>query len=199
MSIVGFVQKYKMIIAITLIVIAIIISSLFYALRNRKPIQPKIVSITPFIKQEESNSSKTNKNIPQLRSNKYEIKSQYPNIPESLNVYYLKTNYSQSEIAEFASKFGLTEISVSKEDPRYYVLTELNNPEKRGYMLFDSLTGAFTYKSWGNLNISLEKDSSFPYSTALSFISAIGMNDGTILCTDKYELKETQQTNVTVQ
>ena len=123
---------------------------------------------------------------PQLSFEKYDLETELPQLPTQLNLYTLKTNYSDQEVKTFAAKFGLTNIQSTTND--FVLIKNLEDPDNYGYLLFNKKTGAFTFESFGN-HRPQTSPSSDPIVIAESFLNEKGLLDPTVSALATYQKK----------
>lgn len=119
----------------------------------------------------------------------YRLDTTVPVIPEHLNIYTFKTQFTETEIKNFGSKFGFNVIEKSKENGRYYVLSNLKDTDSRGYLVFDRDSGAFTVQSYGRLPLPTINPASYQQ-TAQLYVQQTLFHDTTILCNNSFERKD---------
>jgi hypothetical protein len=125
---------------------------------------------------------------PEMKFNAYKLETQLPSVPDKLTAYKLKNNYSLEEATQFASKFGLSNPTIS-DDKRYVTFANLTDQDKRGILNFDLATGRFIFDSYGNHKPAITLPNQSPLLTASLFITSLGF-DNTISCTDSYQKRD---------
>lgn len=134
---------------------------------------------------------------PSVSFSNYELKTGLPSVPSSLTLYTLKTTFRDDEISTFASsKFGLSEKQPTT-NPKEQIYSNMNDMYKRGYLIMNNETGAFTFTSYGIVKPDLSIKGESPLTTASSYLAYLFPKDTTLTCTNTYQKKETQTQNIT--
>lgn len=142
--------------------------------------------------------------LPQFQAERHVLAVKPPTVPSTVSTYGLKTNYTTEEVSAFGARLGLRNITTSKENPNFYVVFEMDDMNNRGYMEFNKQTGEFMYKSFGAvmpmppLNSPESASLNNPMAIGLGYVKQLGMDDGTVTCTNSYYVKGFENTMVTV-
>ncbi|MBI3443585.1 hypothetical protein HY008_02855 [Candidatus Woesebacteria bacterium] len=135
----------------------------------------------------------------------YENKSSLPTVPETVNGYTLKTNYTLAEVIAFGKKLGLTEVKTP--DDKFVILYNLTDMNNRGILTFNRETGGISFQSYGvhkakdswdggpaqrGLLPGVRKQVDVEGSTQ-RFLSNLGILDPTIVCPITYQKKGLEQ------
>lgn len=118
---------------------------------------------------------------PKLSFDSYINQAGLPALPPSVTSYSFKTHYSQEDIAALGSKFNLTQVQ-NLSDP-YVLLYNTDDPQARGYITFNKLTGAFSYISYGAVSFG----GTTPETIATAALVTLGFGDQNITCPITYK------------
>ncbi|MBI4038867.1 hypothetical protein HY384_02815 [Candidatus Daviesbacteria bacterium] len=137
----------------------------------------------PTTSQSQTNSkNQTVRNAPKVYFDTYLNKTSLPSIPPNLSTYQLKTAFSSTEVLQFAQKLGLNkQYSTSTV---YDIVYNIDDPQKKGYLLFNKNTGSFSFRSFGVVKASGNQN---PRNTALNFLQSLGISDPTLSCPITYQ------------
>lgn len=140
----------------------------------------------PTIAQPKPTPVASSRSAPSVFFGKYEDKSGgISTIPSTLKTYTLKTNFSLDEVLIFATKFGLTTYQPTIQPN--IILYNMKDKEKRGIMMFDKASGAFSFLSYGSLAPSVVTPAQKSTEMAQVFLQDIGLLDETLSCSITYK------------
>ncbi len=124
----------------------------------------------------------------------YSYNLPFPTIPSSLSTYTIKTNYTLSEVLTFSKKVGLSEYK-QDTDKKYVTLYNFSNPANMGIMTFNTLTGSFTFRSYGDHT--LPEIAGSTNQKVYIYLTTLGVADPSVSCPISYKRKGEPYTNVT--
>lgn len=121
---------------------------------------------------------------PQLNFENYQLTNTLPSLPEKITLYFLKTNYSDQEVKDFASQFGLFDVQPAGDN--WFTAKNLTNARNFGYLKFNQKTGAFSFYSFG-FHRPQTTPSNQPADLAQSFLKEKGLWDETLTFHASYQ------------
>lgn len=163
-----------------------------------------------------SSSSSQNKTFPapsvffEKYTNNSSTPTEYSKLVKNngINVYSFKSNFSDSEVAEFVKDLGLTGAKNSTSSADYVIAYNFSNTaydenpklaNDRGMLTFNKLTGSFDYQSFGVKTPKGYKSGQDAKLTAASFLSSFSINntklaDSSLVCDITYQRKDLPDT-----
>ncbi|MBI3443593.1 hypothetical protein HY008_02895 [Candidatus Woesebacteria bacterium] len=143
---------------------------------------------------------------PKVYFETYENRTPLPTVPETVNGYTLKTNYSLDEAKEFGKILGLTEVKTP--DDKFVILYNLTEMNNRGILTFNRETGGISFQSYGvhKAKVATHGLGAIPSTSnstqepilnnsrltkpyAEDFLNELGLWDATLSCPISYEKK----------
>lgn len=167
-----------------LLIVGILVIFLLKNKTNPKPTATIIPIPTSIQKQELS------KTAPVVTVKQYDNKSKSVVNTSALKTYTLKKNFTDIEVSDFGKKLGLLDIQKEKSQT---VLSNTKDKSSRGIMIFNTVTGFFTYQGYGEIK-PLSQISTEPSTQAVSFLKDLGLYDETISCGITYKRKTAPET-----
>lgn len=176
-------KEKKWIVAGGTLLLFLLILSLFII----KSQQPKLVPQPQQGKVPSSSQpSSETKFPPQVSFQSYDNKASLPTVPQTVNSYTLKANYSVEEAKELGKKLGMTEVKVP--DDRFVILYNMTDMNSRGILTFDRVTGGISFQSYGVIKTNSPNPEG-PQDTARRFLTSLNLLDPTISCPITYQRK----------
>ena len=124
--------------------------------------------------------------MPKVDVDEYVLKTTLPQVPESVNIYSLKTNYTDEEVETFASRLGFSPIdgqnAVLEKGSK---LTQIYDFKKQLYLGFNRKDGTFVFLS--EKGIPVDTITSNGNDIAQTFLTTIGINHECLRPVSGYE------------
>ncbi len=174
-------KKYLTILIILLVAIGIT-GSLYYFATSQK----QVVIENPQQKSKKPSSVKTQK-APSFTAQKY-LYNDTPPAVKNMNTYKLRPA-TKSDAVSLARKLNLNSTPI--ETGQTISFSDIENKNTRGALVFNTSSGAFAFKSYGEI----KTQGSSSVSRAVNLISALELTDNTTECEITY--KNVQNTNIT--
>jgi hypothetical protein len=117
--------------------------------------------------------------LPKVVASTYKVKTSIPPLPEKINLYSFKTNYSDADVLAFAARLGIKPVLTDRGD-KTLTLTDLDG----NVISFDKSTGTYAFAS--QLGAASQNRGNNPAQTAANFLKEIGASDSTVIYTATY-------------
>ncbi len=122
--------------------------------------------------------------IPKTIFENYTLKTTYPNIPTSIQTYYLKTNFSLADATQLGSIFNLSQTKTTKSSTVF--VYELKNQNNKGILVYNTKSGAYSFVSFGKHQLT-DFGGNNINEKVLNYLQQKGLADSTISCPITYE------------
>ncbi len=200
-------KKTAIVIVSVLLVLFIVIVSALYFLSS----SPKTPASVPAVPSRDTVNIQTDIRLtqapvpkptvvpmPRFNAEKHVLQTIPPVPPQTVSLYTFKNNYSQEEVRAFGQRLGLNTITPSKENSDFYLVSQMQDINTRGYMQFNRKTGEFLYKSFGAVVPDGTQTDANPIALGTNYVKKLGLDDGTVSCTNYYSVKGYENSMVTV-
>lgn len=193
------------IVSVLVVLFFIVVSALYFFSSNPKT--PASVPAAPARNTASSQGGDTTRSsVPQpqvvpapvFNAEKHVLQTTPPIPPQSITLYTFKNNYSLQEIQAFGQRLGLNTVAQSKENSDFYLVSQIQDMNTRGYMQFNKKTGEFIYKSFGAVLPDGTQTDANPIALGMNYVKKLGLDDGTVSCTNFYSVKGYEDSMVTV-
>jgi|GEM_PF-3975303 len=186
-------KKKAIVIAICILIILLIAGSIII-LTHKTANPPSHTSIT--LKQQHQTAIQTTHPAPTINFQQYTtLPGITPfTIPQTINAYTFKNNFTNTAILSIAAKFGLTNIKTTNDNS--LVVFNTTDIHHRGVMAFDKVSGSFTYQSFADVKPTSYTTGMQPAAEAQAILQDIGLWDSTLSCSITYQQKNIAYTYV---
>ncbi len=133
------------------------------------------------------NPKSTSLSAPILEFDNYTFSAAYPQVPDTLQLYNLKTELTTADIRALGHAFGLRE-EKTLTNP-FIMMANTTDTESMGILIVNRNTGTFSFQSYG-LHKPQNNTDTTPSTVAQKYLQQIGVDDGTLTRAVTYKQKE---------
>lgn len=160
-----------------IVIVILIITGVMFFINSPKP-----QTQTPKTTVKPNNSAQENvRTYPKFKFT-YQNPPPVTNPKTQLSSYFLKTSFSEDELASFGAKFGFPK--VEKLEKEFAHFSDFTNPQARGFLVVNTKTGSFDYQNLSQENKILNPDVK---KGAAEYLTQLGFSDNLVECDITYK------------